>query len=133
MHESSSTSALPREKREGTHNGPAIEGVRVREDDIESVKAIRAVAFLFRGMAVLMLFLMAVQFISAVTGTLPLSRGRLKDRSRWGAGSPGAASAPAGAPAPVATNQAQIDSAKLDRVYLAVFLSMASPDYLIQK
>ena len=31
------------------------------------------------------------------------------------------------------TNQAQIDAAKLDRVYIAVFLSMASPDYLIQK
>ena len=31
------------------------------------------------------------------------------------------------------TNQAAIDAAKLDRVYLAVFLSMASPDYLIQK
>jgi hypothetical protein len=49
---------------------------------------------------------------------------------------PGAASAPApaaSAPAPEATNQAAIDSAKLDRVYLAVFLSMASPDYLIQK
>ena len=27
----------------------------------------------------------------------------------------------------------QIDAAKRDRVYLAVFLSMASPDYLIQK
>ena len=31
------------------------------------------------------------------------------------------------------TNQAQIDAAHLDRVYIAVFLSMASPDYLIQK
>ena len=31
------------------------------------------------------------------------------------------------------TNQAAIDAAKLDRVYIAVFLSMASPDYLIQK
>ena len=31
------------------------------------------------------------------------------------------------------TNQAAMDAAKLDRVYLAVFLSMASPDYLIQK
>jgi hypothetical protein len=38
-----------------------------------------------------------------------------------------------GAPAPTPTNQAQIDAAKRDRVYLAVFLSMASPDYLIQK
>ena len=34
---------------------------------------------------------------------------------------------------PTPTNQAQIDAAKRDRVYLAVFLSMASPDYLIQK
>ncbi len=40
----------------------------------------------------------------------------------------GAASAPL-----VASNQAAIDAAKLDRVYLAVYLSMASPDYLIQK
>ena len=39
----------------------------------------------------------------------------------------------ASAPAPTPTNQAQIDAAKRDRVYLAVFLSMASPDYLIQK
>jgi len=36
-------------------------------------------------------------------------------------------------PAQPATNQAAIDAAKLDRVYLAVFLSMSSPDYLIQK
>ena len=38
-----------------------------------------------------------------------------------------------GAPAPTPTNQAAIDAAKLDRVYIAVFLSMSSPDYLIQK
>ena len=44
-----------------------------------------------------------------------------------------ASSASAPAPAPTPTNQAQIDAAKRDRVYLAVFLSMASPDYLIQK
>jgi len=46
------------------------------------------------------------------------------------------ASAPApsaSAPAPVPTNQAAIDAAKLDRVYIAIYLSMASPDYLIQK
>jgi uncharacterized protein (DUF1800 family) len=47
-----------------------------------------------------------------------------------------AAAAPgpaASAPPPVASNQAAIDTAKRDRVYLAVFMSMASPDYLIQK
>ena len=43
----------------------------------------------------------------------------------------GAASAPA--PTSPPSNQSAIDSAKRDRVYLAVFLSMASPDYLIQK
>jgi uncharacterized protein (DUF1800 family) len=40
----------------------------------------------------------------------------------------GAASAPR-----VPSNTAAINAAKLDRVYLAVFLSMASPDYLVQK
>ena len=53
-----------------------------------------------------------------------------------GSASGAAASAPAAAasaPAPVATNQAAIDAAGLDRVYIAVYLSMASPDYLIQK
>ena len=44
-----------------------------------------------------------------------------------------AASGAASAPPPVVTNQAAIDAAKLDRVYLAVYLSMASPDYLVQK
>ena len=44
-----------------------------------------------------------------------------------------AASPAASAPPPVVTNQAAIDAAKLDRVYLGVYLSMASPDYLVQK
>jgi uncharacterized protein (DUF1800 family) len=43
-----------------------------------------------------------------------------------------AASGSASTP-PTPTNQAAIDTAKRDRVYLAVFMSMASPDYLIQK
>ena len=30
-------------------------------------------------------------------------------------------------------NQAAMDAARLDRVYLSVFMSMASPDYLVQK
>jgi hypothetical protein len=30
-------------------------------------------------------------------------------------------------------NQAAMDAAKLNRVYLAVFMSMASPDYIVQK
>jgi hypothetical protein len=31
------------------------------------------------------------------------------------------------------TNQAAIDNAKNDRVYIAIFLTMASPEYLAQK
>lgn len=64
-----------REQRDVTEDGPTIEGVRVREDDIESVRGIRAIAWLFRGMAVLMLLLMAVQVLSAMTGAVPLSIG----------------------------------------------------------
>jgi len=36
-------------------------------------------------------------------------------------------------PTTTPTNQAAIDAALLERVYIGVFLSMASPDYLIQK
>lgn len=36
-------------------------------------------------------------------------------------------------PAATATNQAQVEAAKLDRVRIAIALTMASPDYLIQK
>jgi len=43
------------------------------------------------------------------------------------------AASPAASAPQVVANQAAIDAAKLDRVYLAVYLSMASPDYLIQK
>ncbi|MDP9044201.1 MAG: DUF1800 domain-containing protein, partial [Pseudomonadota bacterium] len=45
---------------------------------------------------------------------------------------PSAASA-ASAPPATAANQGAIDAALRDRVYLAVFLSLAAPDYLIQK
>ena len=36
-------------------------------------------------------------------------------------------------PTTMPTNQAAMDAARLDRVHLAVFMSMASPDYLVQK
>jgi uncharacterized protein (DUF1800 family) len=48
----------------------------------------------------------------------------------YAAGTAPASGAAATAPP---TNQATIDAAARDRVYLAVFLSLASPDYLIQK
>jgi hypothetical protein len=54
---------------------PSIGGVTVRDDDIESAKALRAIARLFRGMALLLLVLMVVQVIAAATGTVALSVG----------------------------------------------------------
>lgn len=52
-----------------------IEGVPVREDDIEPVKGIRAIAVIFRGMAMILLLLMILQVIFAISSTLPLSVG----------------------------------------------------------
>lgn len=65
------------DQRHETNDRPSIGGVSVREDDIETVKGIRAVVYLFRSMAVLLLLLAAVQAISAITATVPLSIGVL--------------------------------------------------------
>ena len=54
---------------------PSISGVVVREDDIESVKGIRTIARLFRGMAILLLLLAVLQVFFAVSSTVPLSIG----------------------------------------------------------
>ena len=71
----SPTSPTVAEHRRESETGPVLAGIHVREDDIETVKGIRAVAYLFRGMAILMLLLTAVQIISGMTGTVPLSVG----------------------------------------------------------
>lgn len=65
------------DKRHDTGSMPSIAGVQVREDDVESVRLIRAVVYLFRGMAILLLLLAAVQIFSAVTSTVALSVGVL--------------------------------------------------------
>ena len=54
---------------------PSLAGVPVREEDIEAVKGIRAVAVTFRGMAIILLLLMVVQVFFAMTSTVPLSVG----------------------------------------------------------
>lgn len=63
------------ENRRDVDDRPTIEGVVVRQDDIETAKGIRAVAYLFRGMAVLLLVLMVVQLAAALSGTVPVSIG----------------------------------------------------------
>ena len=65
------------EKRRDSLDRPILAGIAVREEDIETVKGIRAVAYLFRGMAVLLLLLAVVQVLSGVTSAVPLSPGVL--------------------------------------------------------
>lgn len=52
-------------------------GVTVREDDIEPMKGIRFIAYLFRGMAILLILLMMIQLFSGLTGTVAASPGVL--------------------------------------------------------
>jgi hypothetical protein len=68
--------ATAAEKREISPR-PSIVGVPVREEDIEPVKAIRTIALLFRGMAILLVVLMVFQVIFAVMSTVPVSVGVL--------------------------------------------------------
>jgi hypothetical protein len=75
MRESNSTSVA--DDRRVASERPQIAGIVVREDDIETVKGIRAIALLFRGMAVLLLLLMAAQVVFGLTSTVPLSPGVL--------------------------------------------------------
>ncbi len=65
------------DKRQDTGNFPSLAGVQVREDDVESVRLIRAVVYLFRGMGILLLLLAVVQIFSALTSTVALSVGVL--------------------------------------------------------
>ena len=90
-----SGSQLAPDQRQTPVDRPELSGVIVREDDIEPVKGIRNVAILFRGMAVLLALLMALQVFFGLTSTVPLSMGTmLGDAVRllifagllWGAG-----------------------------------------------
>ncbi|MES2179738.1 MAG: hypothetical protein V4550_17900 [Gemmatimonadota bacterium] len=77
MEERNSRSADVQHGRDETQPAHSLAGVAVREDDVEPAKAIRFIAILFRGMAVLMILLTVVQIISGVTGTVELSVGVL--------------------------------------------------------
>lgn len=88
------SSAATMERRTAEHR-PSLGGVPVREHDIEETRSIRFIAFLFRGMAILLLALMAAQIVFGLTSTVPLSPGVLfADAVRliifagllWGAG-----------------------------------------------
>src|SRR3954470_9169853 len=74
---------------------PNIDGVIVREEDIEPVKGLRTIAVIFRGLSVILLVLMVLQAFFAATSAVPLSPGVvLADAVRliifagllWGAG-----------------------------------------------
>lgn len=61
----------------GAADRPSIGGIPLREEDIEEAKGIRFIAWLFRGMASLLLVLMVIQVLSGVTGAVPSSPGVL--------------------------------------------------------
>jgi hypothetical protein len=63
------------EQRKSADDRPIMAGVPVREEDIESVKAIRTIARLFRGMAIILIVLMVLQVIFALSSTVDLSPG----------------------------------------------------------
>jgi hypothetical protein len=65
------------DKRRDSQNRPTLVGIPVREEDIEPVKGIRAIAFLFRGMAVLLLLLMVIQTVNGLLGVVPAAPGVL--------------------------------------------------------
>ncbi len=63
------------QQRRDTEERPMLAGVPVREDDIESVKGLRFIAYLFRGMAMLLLLLMILQVMSGLSGAVEASPG----------------------------------------------------------
>jgi hypothetical protein len=63
--------------RRDSPDRPVMAGVVVREEDIEPVKGIRAVAFLFRGMAILLLLLTVLQVAAGLSSAVPMSPGVL--------------------------------------------------------
>jgi hypothetical protein len=65
----------PVETRNSVEDRPHMAGVAVREDDLESVKGIRAIAILFRGMAIVLVILAALQAFLAATESVPMSPG----------------------------------------------------------
>ncbi len=69
--------AASESQRGDSRHAPTIAGITVREEDVEPAKAIRAIAYLFRGMAILMMVLMVVQVASGLTGTVAISIGVL--------------------------------------------------------
>ena len=77
MQESASSTTSDPEQRHVGHDRPTLGGIVVREEDVEPVKGIRAIAYLFRGMAVLLILLVIVQVMSGLSGTVPLSPGVL--------------------------------------------------------
>jgi hypothetical protein len=65
------------EHRRNVEHQPKLGGVSVREEDIEPVKGIRAIALLFRGMSILLVVLMVLQVFFGLTSTVPMSVGVL--------------------------------------------------------
>lgn len=71
----SSTRPAVDERSSKAEELPNIDGVPVREDDIEPVKGLRTIAVIFRGLSIILLVLMVLQAFFAATSAVPLSPG----------------------------------------------------------
>jgi hypothetical protein len=72
---SSSSRPAVDERSRKSEEFPNIDGVVVREDDIEPVKGLRTIAAIFRGLSIILLILMVLQVFFAMTSAVPLSPG----------------------------------------------------------
>ena len=72
---SSSSRPAVDERSRKSEELPNIDGVPVREDDIEPVKGLRTIAVIFRGLSIILLILMVLQVIFGVSSAVPLSAG----------------------------------------------------------
>ena len=64
---SSSSRPAVDERSRKSEEFPNIDGVVVREDDIEPVKGLRTIAVIFRGLSIILLVLMVLQVFFAMT------------------------------------------------------------------
>lgn len=58
-------------------DSPTLAGVPVRDDDIETAKGLHSIAKLFRGLAAVLVLLIAIQIFNGVTSTVVISVGVL--------------------------------------------------------
>jgi hypothetical protein len=76
-HTDSDGQTVGADHRRPANDRPVMAGISVRGEDIEPTKALRSVAIMFRGMAILLIVLMVMQAVFGWTSVVPVSPGVL--------------------------------------------------------